>query len=110
MSDMPLYPGGGPRLGLGLWNSVPGTFLVESLLFAAGLGLYLAATRPRDRIGTWSMVAYVLVLLLGYISAFAGPPPSSVRPLAWGSLGLWLVPLWPRWFDRHREEAIRGMA
>jgi len=107
--DMPLYPGG-PRLGLGLWNSVPGTLVVEALLFAAGLGLYLGATRPRDRVGTWSLVAYVVALLVTYVGAFAGPPPPDARALAWTSLGLWLVPLWPRWFDRHRKEVDHGVA
>ena len=28
--DMPLYPGGGPRFGLGLWNSIAGTMVVKS--------------------------------------------------------------------------------
>jgi len=27
--DLPLYPGGGERLGLGLWQSLPATFAVE---------------------------------------------------------------------------------
>ena len=27
--DMPLWPGPSPRLGLGLWNSIPGTSIVE---------------------------------------------------------------------------------
>src|SRR5580698_91680 len=31
--DMPLYPGGA-RYGLGLWNSIAGTMLVEFLMFA----------------------------------------------------------------------------
>src|SRR5262249_18267458 len=49
--DMPLYPGGGPRLGLGLWNSIAGTMLVEIGMLAVGLGLYVSSTRARDRIG-----------------------------------------------------------
>ena len=46
--DMPLYPGG-PKLGLGLWNSVPGTMAVELTMYAAGLWVYFRATRARDR-------------------------------------------------------------
>jgi membrane-bound metal-dependent hydrolase YbcI (DUF457 family) len=45
-SDMPLYPGG-PRVGLALWNSIPGTMIVELLMFGLGAGLYLRATRRR---------------------------------------------------------------
>lgn len=34
--DMPLYPGS-PRFGLGLWNSVAGTLVVELCMFALGV-------------------------------------------------------------------------
>jgi len=45
--DMPLYPGGGERLGLGLWQSLPATFAVRGLMFAAGIALYMQSTKPR---------------------------------------------------------------
>ena len=35
--DMPLYPGGSEKFGLGLWRSIPATFAVEGLLFVAGI-------------------------------------------------------------------------
>src|SRR5688572_1049524 len=38
--DMPVYPGG-PKVGLGLWNSVPATVAIELPLYAAGVWLYL---------------------------------------------------------------------
>jgi hypothetical protein len=47
---MPLYPGGA-RFGLGLWNSIAGTLVVEILMFATGVWLYVRSTRARDRIG-----------------------------------------------------------
>src|SRR5512142_298063 len=51
-ADMPVWPGG-PKLGLGLWNSVPATIVVELLLFAIGVFLAASATRARDRLGRW---------------------------------------------------------
>jgi len=45
--DLPLWPGG-PKAGLGLWNSIPLTLLVEGALFAAGVAFYLRATRARE--------------------------------------------------------------
>src|SRR5262249_12597910 len=45
--DMPLYPGG-PKVGLGLWNSVPATIAIESALYIAALWIYARATRPID--------------------------------------------------------------
>ena len=40
--DLPLWPGG-PLVGLGLWNSIPGTILVEASLLVGGLWLYRRA-------------------------------------------------------------------
>src|SRR5262245_27648972 len=38
--DMPLLPRGGPLVGLGLWNSIPGTLALEGVLFAASVWLF----------------------------------------------------------------------
>jgi hypothetical protein len=103
--DLPLYPGGATRVGLGLWNSVPGTLAVETAMFAAGLGLYLAATSARDRTGVVALWALVVVLLAAYLGAAFGPPPPSVDVIAYsGALG-WLTVGWGYWIDRHREVA-----
>lgn len=64
--DLPLYPAG-PRFGLGLWNSIAATLVVELLMFAVGVGLYSVVTRPRDRIGRFALWAYVGLLLVAYI-------------------------------------------
>jgi membrane-bound metal-dependent hydrolase YbcI (DUF457 family) len=103
--DMPIYPGG-PRVGLALWNSIPGTMIVEFLMFAAGVGLYVAVTRACDRIGRYAFWAYVIFLLIAYVSArFSGLPP-GVDQIAWLGiiLSAVLIP-WAWWFDRHREPA-----
>jgi len=52
--DMPLYPGG-PAVGLGLWNSVPGTIAAETVLFALGVWIYAHATKARDATGMWAL-------------------------------------------------------
>ena len=44
--DMPLWPGSSPRFGLGLWNSIPATLVVEGLLWVAGITVYLKLRRP----------------------------------------------------------------
>ena len=100
--DLALWPGGDARLGLGLWNSVPGTLVIEGALFATGLARYIAATRPRDRIGSlaiWSFVATSTVMWAA--GPWAAPPPSA-RFLALFSCGVWLLIAWAAWADRHR--------
>lgn len=43
------------KLGLGLWNSIPLTIVIELALFGGGIASYLRATRARDRMGTWGL-------------------------------------------------------
>ena len=76
--DMPLWPRG-PRVGLGLWDSVTGTMVVEIALFVAGVFLYSRATRSRDRIGTFGWWALVSFLLVFYVfDSLSGAVPPSV--------------------------------
>jgi hypothetical protein len=101
--DLPLWPGG-PQVGLGLWRWPAVAVALEALMYVAGIALYLRVTRPRDRIGRFSLAAFVLLLPTLYAVSF-GPPPSP-RAIAWGGLSGWLIPLWAGWFDRHRD-AVR---
>ena len=100
--DMPLYPGG-PRFGLGLWNSIAGTLVVELLMFASGIWMYVNTTRARDRIGHYAFIAYVVLLLVTYIGDRFSSPPSSVGEIAWpGIIAVLIMTPWAWWFDRHR--------
>ncbi len=103
--DMPLWPGG-PKVGLGLWDSVPGTVLVEGAVFALGVALSLSATRARDRVGTWALWSLVGLLVLLYAANLAGPPPPSTDSFAWVGLAGWLFVPWGYWIDRHREARL----
>jgi len=101
--DMPLYPGGTP-LGLGLWNSVVGTVVVEAVMFVAGVWLYAGATRARDRAGSYGFWALIAVLLLSYAGSLFSPPPPSRTALAVGGIIFgWLFVGWAAWGDKHRE-------
>jgi len=101
--DMPLtMSADSARVGLGLWNSLPGTMAVELLLFAAGLRLYTRATRALDRTGRlalWGLVAFLLII---YAANLFGPPPPSGMTAAWSALAMWLLVAWGYWVDRHR--------
>ena len=100
--DMPLYPGG-PKLGLGLWNSIPGTMMVEVAMFAAGVYLYAHATRAFDLSGRYLLVAFVGLLLILYGADRFSPPPPSVAAIAWTGIAAAIIFLpWSWWIDRHR--------
>ncbi len=103
--DMPLWPGG-PRVGLGLWYSVPATLAVEFALLALGAWVYVSVTRPRDRIGTIAFWALIATLGAIYLSSVFGPPPPSVQVLAMSGLLGWLFVGWAYWIDRHRATVM----
>ena len=101
--DMPLYPGG-PKLGLGLWNSVAGTIVVEAAMFVVGVWMYLRATRARDAVGRYGLAALLAVLVLSYVGSLLGGPPPSMRAVEIAGIILgWLFVWWAGWVDRHRE-------
>ena len=102
--DMPIWPGG-PKIGFGLWHSVPATLAVEFALFALGAWTYAHVTRARDRLGSALWWTFVGVLAVLYLMAVFGPPPPSVQVLAISGLLGWLFVAWGYWIDRHREPA-----
>jgi hypothetical protein len=101
--DMPISPWNATLFGLGLWYSVAATVLVEALLFAGGVALYLAATTARDAVGRFGLAALVAFLAVIYAANLFGPPPPSVAAVGWaGLIGAALLLVWAAWVDRHR--------
>ncbi len=100
--DLPLYPGG-MKVGLGLWNSVAGTLIVESLMFIAGAMVYLRSTRARDRIGSIALWSFLLLLVLIYVLSLVSSDVPDQKQIAWGGLTMWIFVPWAYWIDRHRE-------
>lgn len=99
--DVPVLPGG-PYVGLGLWNSIPATLVVEGAILLAGVAVYVLSTRGRDRIGSFGIWALVVFFLGGLAAGYLGPPPPSVGAVVGGTAILGL-PLWAADFvDRHR--------
>ena len=99
--DMPLYPGSA-KVGLGLWNSIPGTIVVEVAMFILGVWIYARSTRARDRLGTRAFAAFVGFLFAAYAASLGPPPPSVAAIVGVGGAEARCL-LWAWWFDRHRN-------
>lgn len=85
--DLPLgLSGGSPKVGLGLWHSLPATALVEGALLAGGLALYSRGRRLP--------AAFAAALSLLFAGALLAPPPSAARTVALFALGQWLFVFW----------------
>ena len=101
--DLPLYPGPSPLFGLGLWNHVALTQVVEFALFGAGLWLYARRTKARNGVGRYGLLGLVAFLVVLHVGSLLSPPPASVEALGWAGQLYWLTVLLAYWVDRHRE-------
>ena len=99
--DLPLWPGG-PKWGLGLWQSIPGTLFVEGALFVIAIAIYGRASKSRDSIGRWAFWGLVLFTSAIWASGPWSPPPPNASSIAAVGLALCILPIWAGWIDRHR--------
>lgn len=99
--DLPVLPAG-PFVGLGAWNSLILTLVLEFGLLAVGVVLYQNASVPVSGGGRIALASLVGVLILIYLGNVFGPPPPDATTVAVFTLGLWLIPLWGIWLDRRR--------
>ena len=105
--DLPLYAGSSRLLGLGLWNRPKITMAIELVMFAAGILIYLRATKATNAIGKFAFWLFVVALIGLYAAVLFAPPPSSVKKLAIGTMFSWLFVAWAWWLDRNREPTDR---
>jgi len=104
--DLPLWPGPSPHLGLRLWDSIPGTLLVEGALWLLGILLYLRGRHRVSWIGPVAFWSFVALCTLMWLAGPWSPPPPSERFLAWFSLIGWTVIPWTAFADsRYRPGA-----
>lgn len=99
--DMPLWPGKSSLLGLGLWRSIPATYIVEGGLWIAGITVYLTGMQPTRRAGPIALWSLILLCTVMWASSPWGPPPPSPRALGWAALSGWLIPFWAAAADRY---------
>jgi hypothetical protein len=100
--DLPLLPWSGMHVGLGLWNSVAATVILELLMFFGGIALYIrttAANSTGGHLGFWVFVGFLLFVWLG---SLFGPPPPSVEMISFAGIALWLLIPLTYWMDRGR--------
>jgi len=102
-ADMPLAPGLHRYFGLGLWNSIPATYLVEGFLWLVGILLYARATRASGRTGVYAFWVMIALLTALWIPSVGGPPPPSLRAMAFANIPFSLVLFaWAFWIDSRR--------
>ena len=107
--DLPIYPGG-PKMGLGLWNSTLATLVVEFAVYAVGLVIYARATLARDGIGRWGFLALATLLAVFYTASLLAAPPSVTAIWTGALIGSPVILALSWWTDRHRAPRTQTFA
>ena len=101
--DLPIIPGYSLKVGFGLWNSFAATIIFEGLIFILGVYFYYKSTKPKNKIGVYSLIGLIVFLIVMYISNLVGPPPPSIEMIGIVGNAQWLIILWGYWIDKNRE-------
>ena len=88
--DLPLYDNAA-KVGLGLWNFLVLSFVVEALVLGAGLMLYLRRTRPVTAVGRHGPAVFAAAMLAIQGGMLFVPPPPSSTALATSALASYLL-------------------
>ncbi|HEX9651969.1 MAG TPA: metal-dependent hydrolase [Cyclobacteriaceae bacterium] len=102
--DLPLTPWGSMKVGMELWKSIPATIVVESLLFIAGVYIYLTSTKPRGLKSWLVIMGLVFFLIIISIVNITSPPPPSAEMIGYAGFAQWLLVFWGYWIDKQRFE------
>jgi len=101
--DLPLLIGSNsPLVGLGLWNSVIATIIIEGGIFILGVYLFIKITKAKNKTGIYSFWSLIIFLIIIYIMNLIGPPPESVDAIGYVCLSQWLIIAWGYWIGKNR--------
>jgi hypothetical protein len=101
--DLPIAPEMHTYVGLGLWNSIPATLLVEGGFWFFAVILYVRCTRSKSLTAAFVFWGGIALLTLVWFSNIAGPPPQNPKAAPFASLTVFLLTLaWAYWVNRVR--------
>jgi membrane-bound metal-dependent hydrolase YbcI (DUF457 family) len=101
--DLPLSFSENKFAGLGLWNNITLTIVVESGLFLLGSLAYLISTKAINKKGVVLFRSFFVFLAVIYIMNIIGPPPPDEKAVGYVSLLQWLFVGWGYWIDKNRK-------
>jgi len=102
-TDLPLWPGG-PEVGLALWNQTTLAVLLELVLLAVGLVLYVRITQPKGMVGEFAPPIVGMLTMFAFFTHIMSPPPKSAAHLAAMALATYAVFIaLAAWLDHTRE-------
>ena len=106
-ADLPLTPFNDYKVGLGLWNHVAITLVLEFVIFLAGTYSYTTFTKAKNKMGKWMLWTLVILLAIVQLANTFGPTPSdSVMKLFVSFITFMAIIIaLAFWVDKNREPA-----
>ena len=106
-ADLPLTPFNDYKVGLGLWNHVAITLVLEFVIFLAGTYSYATFTKAKNKMGKWMLWTLVILLAIVQLANTFGPTPSdSVMKLFVSFITFMAIIIaLAFWVDKNREPA-----
>lgn len=84
--ELPLTGVASRKVGFGLWQNMPAALVVEAVLVAAGLGIFIPGSALSGARKSWLSVVYLLVLAFTVAGMTVAPAPPSATAMAASSL------------------------
>lgn len=103
--DMPLAPGISTVFGLGLWNSIPATLMIEGGFWLLAIVLYVRAIRRKNWLGFYAFwLGAILITLLWLGNINEGMDPDPIKAGIGGMIVFSLMIGWAYWMNRVRAD------
>ena len=88
-----------------MWNNKILTLVTESLLFVAGILVYLKSTKAANKKGSYLFWSFIAIITIFYIMSVFGPAPTSTSAIKYTAMGQWLFIALGCWIDKYRTVA-----
>lgn len=88
IADLPLTPFSEFKVGMGLWNSLAGTLIVEGIIFIGGAYLYYKSTIAVSNKGKWGFWLLVGFFITADLYNMFGPAPENSIPVLFVSFAV----------------------
>jgi hypothetical protein len=85
--DLPLLGGASQKVGFGLWNNAPATFILEAVLVISAMWYYLKKTTATSPGGKYAMYIFIgFMIVMNYVNMFVMPQGDDITEVSISAL------------------------
>ncbi len=85
--DLPLLGDASQKVGFGLWNNAPATFILEAVLVISAMWYYLKKTTATSPGGKYAMYIFIgFMIVMNYVNMFVMPQGDDITEVSISAL------------------------